>query len=425
MILEQVAEGQSEALASATYIFPVKQLVVGNQNQFATYTSERQEAQTWWNSHVKVVGAYIRFTLRTTDPEDVHSTPNTDVEYASTPTLSSPLPSPLSPLSSLLPRIPSPPLPIPSPPLPLPSPPNTSPTYVEALLGYRVGESSAAAAARQPVLDVTTVESTPGHIMSREVGYGVEDVWDGMVRDIEEEALKLLRIQTRDTRIGSLETLVVTLVAQTSSLQTQLTITIGRIQTLEAREPSHTDDIEDKMPPKKRTVITTTTTPTTDAQLKALISQGVADGLAKIKANRTSRNGDDSHDSRTGSRRTERAARKCNYSDFLKCQSLNFKGIEGVVGLTQWFERMESIFHISNCAVGNHIKFATCTLLGSALSWWNSHVKVVGHNTAYGMTWKSLMKMLTKKYCPRGEIKKLKIKIWNLKVKGTDVESYT
>ncbi|GKA58710.1 reverse transcriptase domain-containing protein [Tanacetum coccineum] len=35
------------------------------------------------------------------------------------------------------------------------------------------------------------------------------------------------------------------------------------------------------------------------------------------------------------------------------------------------------------------------------------------------------MKMLTDKYCPRGEIKKLKIKIWNLKVKGTDVASYT
>ncbi|GKA62980.1 putative reverse transcriptase domain-containing protein [Tanacetum coccineum] len=33
--------------------------------------------------------------------------------------------------------------------------------------------------------------------------------------------------------------------------------------------------------------------------------------------------------------------------------------------------------------------------------------------------------MLIDKYCPRGEIKKLEIEIWNLKVKGTDVESYT
>ncbi|GKA87330.1 reverse transcriptase domain-containing protein [Tanacetum coccineum] len=35
------------------------------------------------------------------------------------------------------------------------------------------------------------------------------------------------------------------------------------------------------------------------------------------------------------------------------------------------------------------------------------------------------MKMLTNKYCPRCEIKKLEIKMWNLKVKGTDIVSYT
>ncbi|GJY06431.1 putative reverse transcriptase domain-containing protein [Tanacetum coccineum] len=33
--------------------------------------------------------------------------------------------------------------------------------------------------------------------------------------------------------------------------------------------------------------------------------------------------------------------------------------------------------------------------------------------------------MMTVKYCPRGEIKKLEIEHWNLKVKGTDVASYT
>ncbi|GJT70039.1 putative reverse transcriptase domain-containing protein [Tanacetum coccineum] len=33
--------------------------------------------------------------------------------------------------------------------------------------------------------------------------------------------------------------------------------------------------------------------------------------------------------------------------------------------------------------------------------------------------------MMTVKYCPRGEIKKLEINLWNLKVKGTDVASYT
>nr|GEU51407.1 hypothetical protein [Tanacetum cinerariifolium] len=49
------------------------------------------------------------------------------------------------------------------------------------------------------------------------------------------------------------------------------------------------------------------------------------------------------------------------------------EGTEGVVGLSQWLEKMESIFHISGCAIDNHVKFATCTLLGAALTWWNGH----------------------------------------------------
>ncbi|GJU56029.1 reverse transcriptase domain-containing protein [Tanacetum coccineum] len=82
------------------------------------------------------------------------------------------------------------------------------------------------------------------------------------------------------------------------------------------------------MAPKKRTTraspaTTTTTTPVTNAQLKALIDQGVVDALATRDADR-SRNGDDSNNSGTG-----------------------------VVGLTQWFERMETVFNISNCAVEN------------------------------------------------------------------------
>ncbi|GKG32498.1 hypothetical protein Tco_0430008, partial [Tanacetum coccineum] len=99
------------------------------------------------------------------------------------------------------------------------------------------------------------------------------------------------------------------------------------------------------------------------------------------------------------------------YSDFLKFQPLNVKGTDRVVSLTQWFEKRESIFHISKCTVACQIKFATYTLLGSALTWWNSPVKTVGHDAAYEMPWKTLKMMMTIKYCPRGEIKKLKIEL--------------
>ncbi|GKC05274.1 reverse transcriptase domain-containing protein [Tanacetum coccineum] len=155
------------------------------------------------------------------------------------------------------------------------------------------------------------------------------------------------------------------------------------------------------MTPKKRTTraspatTTSTTTPVTNAQLKALIDQGIVDALATSDVDR-SMNSDDSYDSRTG-------------------------GTEGVVELTQWFERMEIVFRISNYSMENQIKFSTCTLLGSALTWWNAHVRTVGHDVVYAMTWTNLKKMMTDKYCPKGEIKKLEVEMWNLKVKGTDV----
>nr|GEW03802.1 reverse transcriptase domain-containing protein [Tanacetum cinerariifolium] len=79
-------------------------------------------------------------------------------------------------------------------------------------------------------------------------------------------------------------------------------------------------------------------------------------------------------------------ARVCSYIDFMKCQPLNFKGTEGVVGLSQWVEKMESVFHINGCAIDNQMKFATCTLLGAALTWWNSHGRTLGHDAAYAMT---------------------------------------
>nr|GEV40651.1 hypothetical protein [Tanacetum cinerariifolium] len=383
-------------------------------------------------------------------------------EYASAPTLPSPPPSLLSPISSTLHQIPSPPL-------PLPSPPTTSLTYDEAPLSYRaagiqlraasppthhpseipspslsllstshrddlheahmslhkrarftapinkfkVGESSAAATARQSGLDVTTMDATPGRPMSREVGYGIEDVWDDMVREMkgrapttledlrqrvtdlsttlaqdtykiyvrledaqDDRALQRTRVNTlfrdrryhlyittRDACIGSIKTLVATLVAQTSSLQTQLTIALRRIQTLEARKPTRTDDqrmLTVAKMPLKRTVATTT--PMTDAQIKALISQGVADALAKHEANR-SRNGDDSHDSGSDGRWRMPVARECTYTNFLKHQPLNSKG--------------------------------------NALTWWNSHVRTVSHDVAYAMTWKTIKKMITDKYFPK------------------------
>nr|GFC08726.1 reverse transcriptase domain-containing protein [Tanacetum cinerariifolium] len=60
-------------------------------------------------------------------------------------------------------------------------------------------------------------------------------------------------------------------------------------------------------------------------------------------------------------------------------------------------------------------------LAARALTWWNSHVRIVGNDAAYVMTLIELKKKRTNKYCPRNEMKKIETEFWKLEVQGTDV----
>ncbi|GJS05520.1 hypothetical protein Tco_0322028 [Tanacetum coccineum] len=105
----------------------------------------------------------------------------------------------------------------------------------------------------------------------------------------------------------------------------------------------------DIMPLRKapRTITTpaiiTNTTSVINAQLQAMIDQGVAAALVTRDANRST-NGEDNHNSGTSVKRTERVARECTYQDFMKCQPLFFKGTEGSVKSILCFERMDCGF---------------------------------------------------------------------------------
>ncbi|GKA54519.1 hypothetical protein Tco_0753468, partial [Tanacetum coccineum] len=191
---------------------------------------------------------------------------------------------------------PTPPLPVVSSPLPLPSPLTTSPTDTGAPLGYRaagilmraatwsttttpapgyeIGESSAAGAARQPGLTPavdtwdqiveammeiapTTLEGVDQRVTeldttvrqrTEEFEVRFEEAHDdraylgALVNTLYRE-----RIQHRRTALAiDREAIlfprrVATLIAHTTSLQTQLTSALGRIATLEARDPEPQD----------------------------------------------------------------------------------------------------------------------------------------------------------------------------------------
>ncbi|GJW40953.1 putative reverse transcriptase domain-containing protein [Tanacetum coccineum] len=96
-------------------------------------------------------------------------------------------------------------------------------------------------------------------------------------------------------------------------------------------------------------------------------------------AHDATRNSDDSYTSGTGARRPVQVSRECTYSDFPKMPTLE---------------------------------------LSRALKEWWTHVSYPCN--AIEDTKK---KMMIDKYCPRGEIKKLEFEMWNLKVKGTDVDA--
>ncbi|GJX93326.1 putative reverse transcriptase domain-containing protein [Tanacetum coccineum] len=81
--------------------------------------------------------------------------------------------------------------------------------------------------------------------------------------------------------------------------------------------------------------------------------------------------------------RPAQAVRECSYSEFLKCKPLDFKGTEGDVGLTRWFEKMEYVFSISNSQ--NDLQ-QSCNAYGHTLKKMNDR-----DNTARGVRSRSLM----------------------------------
>ncbi|GJZ69205.1 reverse transcriptase domain-containing protein, partial [Tanacetum coccineum] len=116
--------------------------------------------------------------------------------------------------------------------------------------------------------------------------------------------------------------------------------------------------------------------------IKQIIAQRVADALIAYKVNQKSnaRTNDGASGSAGGVRHTDR----------------------------------ESVFRIYSCTENCQVKYATCTLLDGALTWWNAYAQFIGLDVAYETSWKKLKKMMTKEYCPRNELQKMEIEFWNL-----------
>ncbi|GJZ30020.1 hypothetical protein Tco_0575067 [Tanacetum coccineum] len=88
----------------------------------------------------------------------------------------------------------------------------------------------------------------------------------------------------------------------------------------------------------------------------------------------------------------------CTYMTFMKCNPHTFKGTEGAVGLCQWFEKLES---------------------------WNGRTASMGIDAANGTPWAKVRRWMTEEFCPRSVLQILEQELYNLKLKGTDIDGYT
>ncbi|GJU75999.1 putative reverse transcriptase domain-containing protein [Tanacetum coccineum] len=115
----------------------------------------------------------------------------------------------------------------------------------------------------------------------------------------------------------------------------------------------------------------------------------------------------------------------CTYITFMKCDPQPFKGTEGAMGLCHSFTKLESVFRISDCKERDKVKFATATLQGHALTWWNGRIASMGIDAANGTPWTEVRKWMTEEFCPRSVLQRLEQELYNLKLKGTDIDGYT
>ncbi|GJS72650.1 reverse transcriptase domain-containing protein [Tanacetum coccineum] len=151
----------------------------------------------------------------------------------------------------------------------------------------------------------------------------------------------------------------------------------------------------------------------TPEAIKELVNQRMEEALAAYEATRAVNALENENQSQNGSDGDKGNGGNEN--------GRNENPYENGRGLIRWFKKMETTFHISNCPEKSQVKYATCTLLDNALTWWNSHKRTIRTEAAFAISWRELMKLMTKVYCPRNEIQKMETELWNLTMKNNDL----
>ncbi|GJR12349.1 putative reverse transcriptase domain-containing protein [Tanacetum coccineum] len=171
------------------------------------------------------------------------------------------------------------------------------------------------------------------------------------------------------------------------------------------------------MPPKSA--------PLTQAAIRQMIKESVDAAIAVERARHVNAGNEARGFGPVRGQDTAPAVRECTFAGFMKCNPTAIHGTEGAVELRRWFEKTKSVFGISECVDGKKVKFATATLQGPSLTWWNAKVATMGLETVNQMPWTEMKQLMTAEFCPIEEVQRMEHELWNLKVKEYNIVAYT
>ncbi|GJW48565.1 putative reverse transcriptase domain-containing protein [Tanacetum coccineum] len=127
----------------------------------------------------------------------------------------------------------------------------------------------------------------------------------------------------------------------------------------------------------------------------------------------------------TGRRVGRGGGRGCSYKEFLACNPKEYDGKGGVVVLTRWIEKMESVHDMSGCSIDQKVKYTAGSFVGKALTWWNSQIRTLSREVAVSMSWNDFKFMMIQEFCPSHEMQKLESELWNHAMVGAGHAAYT
>ncbi|XP_023732659.1 uncharacterized protein LOC111880458 [Lactuca sativa] len=156
---------------------------------------------------------------------------------------------------------------------------------------------------------------------------------------------------------------------------------------------------------------------------QAAMSVAVTATLVQIR-NGNNEEGSGQRAGSTNQGTNHKATRPCTYKDFTNAKPRTFNGTGGVIALKRWIEKVEYVFEICGCPDECKVKFAACTFIDQALSWWNGHVEAMTLPVVNAMPWEELNEMMLAEYFPRGEIHKMEQELWNLMVQNSNIDAY-